>query len=148
MWPLSCCWYTEWTQLSDTSKYCSYSENGRHKERAVRVVPDPANTGVSFRHILCHTTENYPLVRHRFVEWTESCISELNKVVGSGRREGWPCFVPCQWSECKGTKLNRAVLLKAVLNCKMIVFWRDLWDNEGVRRRNDQLSVSQISRVK
>ena len=31
MQPLSRCWFTEWMQLSQTSKYCKYAENGSSK---------------------------------------------------------------------------------------------------------------------
>lgn len=150
MWPLSCCWYAEWTQLSDTSKYCNYPENGSHKEEVCQTRTSKHSSGF-------HARSNGTRPRtdpFYFTSERKVVFLELNEVAASAASVGgvwevWPCFVPCRWSECKGTplfKLNRAVLLKPALNCKTIVFWRVLWihwglNNEGILTWNDPLSL-------
>jgi len=106
MWPLSCCWYTEWTHLSDTSKCCNYSENGSHKEETVSFVPNPVNRTVCFTCIeMAHNWKRYSFASV-FVERTKSQISGSDKVNASAMSVGgvWdvrPWLVPCQWSESK-----------------------------------------------
>lgn len=106
MQPLSRCWFTEWTQLSHTSKYCKYSENGSSKKKTRCCVCLWYSSGKA--------TGPWWLNRkwHFRVKWGWFVIS-----VG-GLWEVWPGFMPCQWSGSKGTTQFKQGCLVNV--CKML----------------------------
>ena len=103
------------------------------RRRSPRVEPKPSKHSGKFFFFFFflqrHTSENDPLLDN-FRGLHEQNVSELNKVSGSvtpvgGVWEVWPCFVPCQWSECKGTTQSNGTE-PSVLNLQMAVFW---WDS-------------------
>lgn len=114
MQPLSRCWFNEWTQLSHTSKYCKYSENGSSKKEgrccAWLWYSSGKGTGPWWVNRKWHFGVKWA--------WFVISVGRLGEVR--------PCFVPCQWSGSKGpTQFEQGCLVNV---CKML-YSVELWEH-------------------
>lgn len=134
MWPLSCCWYTEWTLLSDTSKCCNYPENGSHKEEVVRVAANPADR------------KAFVTFNSNGTQLQVTLFLYLSLLVGQKVRI-WTWIrsmrVCCQWEEVG--KFNMSSYIYNSPECKVTphlwrirsMFWRGCWNCKAISFMRD-----------